>query len=111
MPRLLFLGTPMDEGRAQQADPAGTRQDRRAGAEVLLVPDHLLHEIGAAPAIFLGPRDADPAGFVHLFLPGDALYEDVAVGRDALVLRVLDLEVLGEVGLEPIAELAAELGV
>src|SRR5579862_9458910 len=110
MPRFLRLVAPMNEGRAEQVEPALARQDRGAGAEIFLVPDHLLHEIGAAPAIFLGPRDPDPAGFVHLLLPGDALYEDVAVGRDPLVLRVLDLEILREVGLEPVPKLAAELG-
>jgi hypothetical protein len=47
---------------------------------------------------------------VHLLLPGDALFEDVAVGRDALVLRVLDLQIVGQVGLKPGAELAAEFG-
>src|SRR5436190_355530 len=47
---------------------------------------------------------------MHLLLPGDALYQDVAVGRDALVLRVLDLEILGEIGLEPGAELGAKGG-
>ena len=109
--RFLLLGAPMDQGRAQKVEAALARQDRRAGAEIFLVEDHLLHKAGAAPAIFLGPGDADPAGGVHLLLPGDALFEDRAVGRDALVLRVLDLEIVGQIGFEPSAELAAELGV
>src|SRR5712691_7710140 len=107
----LFLVAPMNEGRAQQVEPALARQDRRAGAEIFLVPDHLLHEIGAASAVFLGPGNPDPAGCVHLLLPGDALYQDALVGRDALVLCVLDLEVVAKIGLEPVAELAAESGV
>ncbi len=111
MALLLLLVAPMNERRAQEVEAALARQDRCPDAEVFLVPDHLLHEIGAAPAVFLGPRDPDPAGRVHLLLPGDALYQDLAIGRDALVLRVLDLEILAQICLEPITELAAEGGV
>src|SRR6266851_753873 len=75
MPLFLLLGAPMDEGRAEQPEPRSARQDRRAGAEIFFVEDHLLHKAGAPPAIFRGPRDADPAGLVHLLLPPDALFE------------------------------------
>ena len=107
----LFLAAPVDQRRAEQvhADRAG--QDRRAGAEILLVEDNLLHEAGAAPAIVLRPGDADPAGRMHLLLPGAAALQRLAIGRDTLVLRILDLEVVGQVGFEPGAELAAEGGV
>ncbi len=108
---LLFLGAPMDQRRAQQAHADRAGQDRRAGAEILLVEDDLLHEAGAAPAIFLRPGDADPAGGVHFLLPGAAAFQRLAIGRDALVLRVLDLEVVGQVRVEPGAQLAAEGGV
>src|SRR5437588_3831548 len=75
MALFLLLGPPVDQRRAQQAEPAGAGQDRGAGAEILLVIDDLLHEAGAAPAIFLGPGKPDPAGGVHPLLPGDALLQ------------------------------------
>jgi hypothetical protein len=40
-----------------------------------------------------------------------APFERLAVGRDALVLGVLDPEVVGQIGVQPGAELAAERGV
>jgi hypothetical protein len=69
---LLAFGPPMDQGRAQQVQCARRRQHRRAGAEIFFVENDLLHKAGAASAIFLGPRDPDPAGSVHGLLPGDA---------------------------------------
>src|SRR5205814_1695173 len=42
--------------------------------------------------------------------PGAALFECFAIGRNALVLRILDLEAFGEVRGEPLAKLAAERG-
>ncbi len=108
MPLLLLFGAPVDEGRAQQVERAGGRQDRGAGAEILLVEDDLLHEIGAAAAIFLGPGNADPAGGVHLLLPGDALFERLAVGRDALVGSIVDTDLGRQIGFEPMAQFGAE---
>ena len=80
----------------------------RPGAEIFLVEDHLLHKAGAAPAIFLGPGDPDPAGGVHRLLPGNALFERLAVGRDALVGGIVDADLRRQVGFEPAAELGAE---
>ena len=80
IPLLLRLGAPMNEGGAEKAHADRAGQDRRAGAEILFVEDHLLHKAGAAPAIFLWPGQADPAGRVHLLLPGAALFERLAVG-------------------------------
>src|SRR5436190_5406 len=51
------------------------------------------------------------AGGVRLLLPGAALFEDLAVGGDALILRVLDFEVFRQIGFEPVPELATEGGV
>src|SRR5438128_167491 len=73
VPFLLVLRAPMNKGRPQEAHPDGPGQDRGAGAEILLVEDDLLHEADAAAAIFLGPGQPDPAGGVHLLLPGAAL--------------------------------------
>src|SRR5947207_4405628 len=111
IPFFLRLGAPMNEGGAEKAHADRARQDRRAGAEILLVEDYLLHKAGAAAAIFLWPGQADPAGRVHPLLPGAALFERLAVGGDALVLRVLDLEIVREIGVEPSAKLTAEFGV
>src|SRR5204863_7760931 len=70
IPLLQRLGAQMNEGGAEKAHAARAGQDGRAGAEILLVEDHLLHKAAAAPAIFLWPGQADPAGRVHLLLPG-----------------------------------------
>src|SRR5947199_11002 len=74
IPFFLLFGARMNEGWAQQAHADRAGQDRRAGAEILFVEDHLLHKAGAAPAIFLWPGQADPAGRVHLLLPRAALF-------------------------------------
>ena len=107
---LLLLGAPMNEARAQQVQAARARQDRRAGADIFLVEDDLLHEIGAAPAIFLGPGDPDPTRGVHRLLPLNALFQCLAVGCYALVGRVIDTNLRRQVGGEPLPELGAKLG-
>ena len=110
MALFLRLGAALDQRRTQEVDRAGSRQDRGAGAEILLVENHLLHKAGAAPAIFLGPGNPDPAGGVHLFLPGDALFQSLAVGGDALVGGIVDFDFLGEIVVKPLPELGAESG-
>src|SRR5579862_1128931 len=110
MPFLLRLGAELDEGWAEQVERAVTGEDRRMRPEILLIEDHLLDKARATPAILLGPRDADPAGGIHFLLPVDALLERLAVGRDARIRRVFDLEIVGQVGVEPGAELAAKRG-
>src|SRR6267154_717950 len=81
VPLFLLLRSPMNERRAQQVQRARRRQHRRTGAEIFLVEDHLLHKARAAPAIFLGPGDADPAGGVHRLLPRNALFEGLPFRR------------------------------
>ena len=108
MPLFLLLGSPVDEGRAQQVQRARRRQDGRAGAEIFLVENDLLHKAGAAPAIFLRPGDPDPAGGVHLLLPGNALFQCLAIGRDALVGGIVDADLRRQVFFEPVAEFGAE---
>src|SRR5207244_3054496 len=89
---LLLRGAPMYETGAEEVEPAGPRQDRGAGADILLVEDDLLHEIGAAAAIFLGPGEPDPAGGMHFLLPLDALLQRLAVGCHALIGGVVDAD-------------------
>jgi hypothetical protein len=101
---LLFLGAPMDKGRAQQVQCAGCRQDRGASAEIFFVENHLLHKTGAAAAILGGPGNSDPARGVHRLLPGDALFERLTVRRDALVGGIVDADLRRQMGLEPMTE-------
>ena len=105
---LLLVAAPVDEARTEQVEAARPWQNRGAGADILLVEDDLLHEARTTAAIFLGPRDPDPARGVHRLLPLDALFQYRAVGGDALVGRVVDANLGRQVGLEPAAELAAE---
>src|SRR5215469_12267382 len=104
MAPLLLFRAPVDEGRSQEIKRVCGRQNRPAGAEILFVEDDLLHKAGAAAAIFFGPGDSDPAGCVHLLLPGDALFQCLAVRRDALVGGVVDADLGRQIFLEPIAE-------
>src|SRR6266404_204819 len=108
---LLLFGPPVDQGRTQQVQRARGRQYRGSGAEIFLVKDDLLHKAGAPPAIFLGPRDPDPAGSVHRLLPSDAFFERLAVRRHALVGGIVDADLRGQIRLEPMAEFGAECSV
>ena len=110
MAQLLLLGPPMDEARAEQVQPARSRQDGGAGARVFLVEDDLLHKARTTAAILPGPGEPDPARGVHRPLPGDAFFECLAVGRDALVGGIVDADVGWQIGLEPAADLGAKLG-
>ena len=47
---------------------------------------------------------------MHLLLPGDALFQSLAVGGDALVGGIVDFDFLGEIVVEPLPELGAESG-
>ena len=74
MVRLLLLAAARDESRTGvvQADE-GRRDLGGAGARILLVPDHLLHQARAAPAELARPRDAGPAALEHAPLPGEVV--------------------------------------
>jgi hypothetical protein len=105
---LLSVGAPVHEGGADQVEAHAARQHRGPRRRVLLVPDDPLDQPGAAPAVLLGPRDADPAGRVHRLLPRAPALEGLAIGRHPVVGRVVEAEVGGQVGLEPAAEFLAE---
>src|SRR5262249_13792628 len=103
-----LVGAPLDECRADQADPGVAGKDGRPGAEALLVVDDLLHQRGAAPAVLDRPRDADPPGLVHRALPLHATLEGRPVRRDALVGGIGDTQVARQVVGKPAAELLAQ---
>src|SRR6266404_4387046 len=106
---LLRLGAPFDDGGPRHADAGVAGQHRGARPEALLVVDDLLHQGGPASAVRFRPRDADPARGEHPALPCAPALERLAVRRHPLVGRVLDAQVVGEVGGEPAADLPAEL--
>src|SRR5580693_882792 len=78
-----------------------------------LLPDHPLDRGGAAPAIFLRPVQAGPAGVGLLLLPGLADIDDFLVPQPDTAERgtgKLRLILLRRVGLDPLAGLAAKRG-
>ena len=77
---------------------------RRAGAIVLLVVDGLLDYPRAAPAVFARPPNPDPARRREFFLKGLALFELLGARRNHRVI-VVGLEILGQVRLQPVAQL------
>ncbi len=60
------------------------------------------------PAVLLGPRQTGVSGGVELGLPRAAALEDLAIGSDPFVLGVVDAQLLGQVRVEPGADLVAE---
>jgi len=104
---LLLLRPVGNDGGARHADGQDVEDGRRLGERDLFVEDHLLHEGEAAPAVLLGPGDADEAGLVHLALPLPQEVVDLGpghVGADAHPIA----PVLGQVLLEPGADLVPE---
>src|SRR5262245_19420 len=94
MKALLLFGPASDERRAAvvQTDEE-SRGLEHASERVLLVPDELLREGGAASAVALRPGDPGPARVVHLALPREV--ERAArpeVGLRRRVLRLVRLE-------------------
>src|SRR5262249_36935950 len=57
--RLLGVGAPVDDRRADEIEPHA-RQNWGARGSVFLVPDHALDDRGAAAAVLLRPRNPDP---------------------------------------------------
>src|SRR5206468_7579140 len=102
---LLRLAAVGEDGRARDADAEVADDLGRPGAHHLLDVDDLLGDAGVAPAVRLGPRDADPARLGQLPLPG-------AQAPDALVRGepggVLGAQIVRDVLLEPATQLATE---
>src|SRR5262245_34665146 len=98
--RLAAAGDQRRAGVLQADEPSGDLGGADAG--VLLVPDELLHEGGAAAAELLRPRDASPAGVVHAALPGHVV---LAAGTEVGDLRP---RVARDVGLQPGTSLGTE---
>jgi hypothetical protein len=105
---LLLRGAVDHQGGAEQAHPQSVDPVGRAGEDVLLVEDRLLHHRGAAAAVLPRPGDGAQAGVEEGALPAAVALEGLAarlpVGRPG----VLDLlTVIGE----PAAHLVAEGGI
>src|SRR5581483_12143886 len=66
---LLFFSASRDDSRADQIKAERVDQLRRFGTRPLFLPDSLLNDRRAAPAILLRPRDARPASFANFLLP------------------------------------------
>src|SRR5713226_2174414 len=97
----LLLARPLHKGRAEQADTGITGKDWCARPEIFLVEDDLLDQACRAPAVFLWPREPDPSGARELPLPCAPLLEYLSIGRDPLVHRVIDTQLLRQVLFEP----------
>ncbi len=108
VPAPLLVGAPVDEGGADQVEGHVPREHGRARRRILLVPDDALDEPEPAASVLLRPRDADPARRVHGFLPGAAALEGLAVGGDPVIRGIVQAQLGGKVGGEPVAELLAK---
>ena len=104
---LLLLGAVGEDRRADDADAEVVDDLRRVGAGHLLDVGDLLGDRGAAPAVLGRPGDRHPAVGGERRLPGAQRGDALGLGqlRDALAAQVV-----GEMGGEPAAQLAAELG-
>ncbi len=104
---LLLVGAEGDDGRAEQSLADVTEAAGSAGARVLLVEDHLLHQRRAAAAVLARPADAGPAARRELLLPGAPLVDQrVLVAGTAAAAHARELA--GERVGQPGRDLAAE---
>ena len=104
---VLLLGRAVREQRGpDEVDADAADELGRACAGELLDDDEVLDRAGAAPAVLLGPRDADPAALGELALPlapeRDLVGEVVEPRRQALAVLP------GQVGPQPVAHLGAQ---
>src|SRR5580658_1820910 len=104
MALFLFLGAPVNQRRAEQADAHAGEWNAGPGAFEFLMIDDVLQHSGAAAAVFFRPADADPLALVELLMPADRfapaiafLGKELARGRDTF-----------QIGLKPSAELVAK---
>ena len=78
MERLVLVIGPGDQGGAGVVDTDEPATDvRRAGTDVLLVPDQLLAQAQPHTAVLAGPADAGVAAVVLRALPGEV---EIAAG-------------------------------
>jgi hypothetical protein len=70
----------------------------------LLSEDDLLHERGAAAAVFFRPRKPGPSSLKHLLLPSPKEFET----RQHFIFGAMFFPVRGHVGSEPGADLVAK---
>src|SRR5260370_35307550 len=72
MPLLLFLGSPMHQGRTEQADSHPDKRLAETEPLQFLAIDQTLHHGRATAPIFLVPIDRDPSALVEFLVPSDA---------------------------------------
>src|SRR5579875_598396 len=104
----LFLrfGAPLDHGRTPLIDGRMVGHARRMGAFVLLVVDGLLDYSGAAATVLARPPDSNPSRRRQFFLKSPSFLEFLACCRNHI--RGIGLEVFGQIGLQPRAQLHPE---
>ncbi len=101
---LLFLGSPLQDGRAHEGVPEEVRPHGRHRTGEFLVEDDLLDERETLASVFLGPRGTDPSPLAQLSGP---------IGVERLALGTREPEsglepTLGEVVLQPAPDLLAQ---
>src|SRR5262249_37260987 len=102
---LLLLGAVGEDGRPGDADAEVADDVGGLRAAHLLDVGDLLRDARVAPAIRAGPGDADPARIGQPVLPRAQPPQPLLVGKARGLLRP---QVVGNVALEPAAELASE---
>src|SRR5262249_22967475 len=103
---LLFLGSPLHQGRADSGDALEIHSWRRLRAVEFLMVDELLDESRAAATIFFRPMDTHPARIAEFAMPGTAPLEfslGVRIGKFAVVAPIA-----GTIVLQPAPEFVSE---
>src|SRR5215472_13717614 len=103
---LLFLGSPLHQGRADSGDALEIHGWRRLRAVEFLMVDELLDESRAAATIFLWPMNTHPAGVVEFAMPGTPPLEfsfGFRIGKFAVIAPIA-----GNIVLQPALEFVSE---
>ena len=103
----LGVGAEGGDGRREQVLAHVVDAGGRPGARVLLGPDHLAVEPGAAAAVLGRQVEADPAALPQLPLPGEAHLEALVLAAGTAGAAQLG-ELAAQVLAEPVANLGAE---